>query len=475
MPDALSITQVVAVTTPMLFPKSSDENITWPALLPPQAAAVLAVQYQLHQSQWWPVDAIRAQQLRQLEQLLQYSRRHVPFYREQLKKINYKRSSCLAWDVWDTIPLLSRDTLQGLGKGLLSTAIPKQHGKPFEIQTSGSTGKPITVFGNDLTTFFWRAFNLREHLWHKRDFSGKLAAIRFVGENQAKAPNGLRQAGWGPSTDIVYKTGPCVVLDIKSSIGAQAEWLLREQPSYLLTHPTNLLALAEHFKHADNKPGALRELRTLSETMTPEIRKVCREVFGLKITDIYSTREVGYIALQCPEHEQYHVQSENVLVEILDDANRPCLPGEIGRVVVTSLHNFATPLIRYDLGDYAEVGEACPCGRGLPTLKRIMGRVRNMLTMPNGKQSWPVFSYKKLQEILPFRQLQGIQHTLTDIEIRLVSVQQANSQEEKRLTEILQESFGYPFRLRFTYPDEISRTKGGKYEEFISHVGKQST
>ena len=117
---------------------------------------------------------------------------------------------------------------------------------------------------------------------------------------------------------------------------------------------------------------------------------------------MYSSQEVGYIALECPTGESYHVQAENVLVEVLDDQDRPCSPGDVGRVVVTALHNFATPLLRYDIGDYAEVGAPCPCGRGLPALRRIMGRQRNMALLPTaaaaGRRSswraptkWPTF------------------------------------------------------------------------------------
>ena len=125
-------------------------------------------------------------------------------------------------------------------------------------------------------------------------------------------------------------------------------------------------------------PG-LREVRTLGEASTPDLRALCREAWGVPLVDVYSAEEVGYIALQCPEHEHYHVQAESVLVEILDERGAPAPPGETGRVVVTDLHNFAMPLVRYEIGDYAEVGEPCACGRGLPVLRRIVGRVRNML------------------------------------------------------------------------------------------------
>ena len=88
---------------------------------------------------------------------------------------------------------------------------------------------------------------------------------------------------------------------------------------------------------------------------------------------MYSCEEAGYIALQCPQAEHYHCQSESVLVEVLDDEGRPCTPGQVGKVVLTALHNFAMPLIRYENQDYAEVGPPCACGRGLPVKRADNG------------------------------------------------------------------------------------------------------
>src|SRR5262249_57510260 len=109
------------------------------------------------------------------------------------------------------------------------------------------------------------------------------------------------------------------------------------------------------------------------------------------------------------------VQSENLLLEVLDERGRPCGPGETGRVVVTTLHNFAMPLIRYAIGDYATVGPPCPCGRGLPVLTRIMGRARNMLTLPDGKQIWPYFAGENLSGLAPTRQYQLVQTSRTPL------------------------------------------------------------
>ena len=451
-------------------PKSSVQSITWPALPSPSASMLLAMQYMFEQTQWLEPQEIRENQLIQLNEILHYARRHVPFYRKRFKSL-LKAHTKLDWELWNNLPLLSRDDLQKKGGDtLLSTHIPSQHGKKTKVSTSGSTGKPVTVWQTELTNFFWRAFTLREHLWHRRNFSGKLAIIRFIKNDKAKAPNGLQLPGWGPSTNSIFETGPSCVLDIKTPIDQQAAWLIREQPHYMLTHPTNALALAGHFQKSGEQLPNLTEIRTLGETLPYETRKACKKAWGVSVKDMYSTREVGYIALQCPDHEHYHIQSENVLVEILDDQGNQCSPGQVGRVIVTSLNNFASPLIRYEVGDYAEAGESCPCGRGLPVINRVMGRVRNMLTLPTGECSWPVFNYSALSKIVPFKQLQVLQHALDKIELRIIAEKEVQREQEQQIRKTIQEALNYPFEVILSYPDEILRTKGGKYEEFISYV-----
>ncbi|MCK5795066.1 MAG: phenylacetate--CoA ligase family protein, partial [Anaerolineales bacterium] len=446
------------------------QGIDWPPITNSRAAAHLAMQYQLEQTQWLEIEEIRNRQLQQLNLLWHYACRNVPYYHQRLQLLPFNEQEPLTWDHWRHIPLLTRDDIQTAKDSLLSRNLPAKHGKPFKTQTSGSTAKPLTVWHSVLTTFFWRAFTLREHFWHQRDFAGKLAAIRFINNEKARAPHGLQLEGWGASTDIVLKTGSACFLDIKTPLEQQAAWLVREQPMFLLSYPTNILALVNYFKNSGEKLDKLQEVRTFGETVTAETRELCKEVWGVELTDMYSTREVGYIALQCREQRQYHVQAENVLVEILRDDGSLCKPGEIGKVVVTPLHNYASPLIRYDIGDYAESGEPCTCGRGLPVIKKIMGRVRNMLTLPTGQQYWPSFNYKGLTGVVPYRQIQICQHTVSELEFRLVVDEKVSPDQEHQMVEIIHKALQYPFAISFTYTDAIPRTKGGKYEEFISHV-----
>jgi phenylacetate-CoA ligase len=153
---------------------------------------------------------------------------------------------------------------------------------------------------------------------------------------------------------------------------------------------------------------------------------------------------------------------------VLNDAGQPCLPGEVGRVVITDLHNYATPLIRYEIRDYAEVGPVCSCGRGLATLKRIMGRRRNMVTLPDGSRHWPLVGAHRYREVADIRQYQLIQHGVDDIEIRLL-VSPLTPVQEAAITTLAHQALGHPFKLRFSYFEhELPGTGNGKFEEFIS-------
>jgi phenylacetate-CoA ligase len=300
------------------------------------------------QTQWLDGDHRRV--------LFAHAARTVPFYGERFAAV-LRRGEIAA------------------GDAVLATAdLPASHGKRYGIETSGTGGRPVSLFGTEVTGAFWRAGVMREHLWHDRRLDGKLAAIRRAPPGAAMAPLGLNSASWGPASGSVYPTGPAVLLNVASALPAQLDWLLREDPDYLISLPSNLIGLAKLCLARGVRLPRLAQVMAVGEPVTPELRAAVREAWGVPVKDSYSCEEAGYLAIQCPLHEVLHVQSENVLLEIVDDAGRPCRPGEAGRVLVTSLHNFATPLIRYDLGDLAEAGAPCACGRGLPVIARVLGR-----------------------------------------------------------------------------------------------------
>lgn len=449
---------------------SGVPGISWPAIPNLRASQLLALQFQLEQSQWLPPEEIERRQIRQLGILLNHAYQAVPFYRERLEGAGLIPGRIKGPGDWRKIPLLKRVDIQSAGKSLLATKAPKEHGAPGYSTTSGSSGAPVTVVGTAVTRLFWNAFILRQHLWHRRNFTLKLATIRHFDEPHSNEVQ-IVTDNWGSGTVGIVATGPAVSLNIREPVAEQADWLERQNPGYLLSYPSNLFALARHFTESGRQLTKLREVRSFGEILEPHVRVACREAWGVPVTDAYSSQEVGYMAMQCPQHEYYHVQSEGVLIEVLDEHGNPCQPGEIGRVVVTSLHNFRMPLLRYDIGDFAEVGESCDCGRGLPVLKRIVGRQRNMFRLPSGEQFWPTFDFGGTpKDLPPIRQFQVVQRSQEEVEAILVVFRPLSDDEEQRIKSLLTRSLRHPFQIKLTYTDNIPPGPTGKYEDFRSDV-----
>jgi phenylacetate-CoA ligase len=450
------------VDDPISFFRSDLPGAVWPAIPATDGAQALALQFQLERSQWHTPEQLGEAQYRQLDTLLRHAYASVPYYRERWKGV-YDPDLPLTPERFARLPVLTRRALQQHFEALKSAAPPPAHGAPGETSTSGSTGMPVRVLKTPLTDLVWQSCVLREHLWHRRDPTARLAVIRHnieAGEAQ----------GWGPAIDIVAKTGPAALLPVSVEVGAQLRWLEEQQPDYLLTYPSNLADLAGLAMARGTRLTRLREARTLGEVVTPELRALCRKAWNVAVVDAYSAQEVDYLGLQCPDHEHYHVPSEFVLVEVLDRRGRQCAPGQTGLVAATPLHNFAMPLVRYMVGDYAEVGGRCPCGRGLPVLARIMGRVRNMLRLASGESYWPLFGAKTFSEIAPVLQCQFVQKNFHLIEARLVSAERLTAEQEERLRGHVLARLPAGLQLAFKYVSEIPRSAGGKYEDFVSEV-----
>jgi phenylacetate-CoA ligase len=451
--------------------RSQVSHLTWPGLPSPEGAQLLAMLDQLDQTQWWLPEVLWHHQQQQLQVLLQHACQTSPFYQSRiLPYVNPQRP--FTREQWQQLPLLTRQDLRKAGDSIYSQQVPAAHGSIHLNQTSGSTGEPVKVRGTGLTNLFWRVFTLREHRWHQRDFSAKLAVIRAAGAGQSfgEPPDGLTLPNWGAPVNVVYNTGPACTLDIGTDIKVQAQWLHRQNPDYLLTYPSNLSALLDHCAATGITLPQLKQVRTIGEMLSADIREKCDRIWQVPIVDTYSSQEIGYIALQCPSCDRYHTLSEGLLVEVLDEHNRPCKPGEIGKLVLTSLLNFATPLIRYEIQDYAQVAEPCACGRGLMTLERIVGRERNLITLPTGERYWPMTGFKKFNQIAPIRQYQFVQTTLTTLEIRLVCDQPLSKAQEQQLTDAIHEAVKYPFALNFQYFSLLPKKANGKFEEFISQL-----
>lgn len=444
---------------------------TWPVIPTAAAATQLAIQIQLEYSQWLDEATIRKQQFNQVRNLLKHALEQVPYYRERLAGFKIPVNGDLSMSEWQQVPLLVRSDIQDAGEALLARSLPsREHGPVNKIQTSGSTGMPITAYGTSPTRLLWNAITLRDHIWQKRDLDQKLAAIRPEGKQEPG--RSIEFGNWGLGTNLLVRTGKSLMLSSSTPIDEQAEWLYNNQPAYLLSLPSNIIELGRYMQGQKRSLSGLKQIRTYGEVAGDEVYDIANRVWNAPVSDMYSCSEAGYISLQCPQHRHQHVQSENLIVEIIDDEGNVCKAGETGRVVLTTLHNFAAPLIRYVLGDYAIAGKPCDCGRGLPVIERVLGRERNMLTLPSGQTHYPSFPAEIFTSVAPVRQFQLRQKSVDHIEVRLVSERTLKAAEEQDLIRNLQERLRYPFQITLHQVEIIERSVSGKFEDFISDIKK---
>jgi phenylacetate-CoA ligase len=442
--------------------KSGTPGIEWPPIATGPAAVLLAYVHQCEDSQWFSPADIARNQHAQLGLLAEHAARHSPAFRKRLADAGLKPADLGTPSGLARLPPIVRRDMQNAPDGLFCDAVPQEHGHVSENRSTGSTGEPVMVKRTMIGQLDWLAMTMRDHFWWRRDFSWREAAVR------AHIPAYAERESWGPPASLLFKTGPAARIPIETDIAEQVRLLRAFRPDTLIVHPSNALALADHCREHDLGLDSLKQVRMFGETLWPHVSEQVGAFFGAAVTDCYSSQEVGYIALQCPESLQYHVCAESVLVEILDEVGNPCREGEQGRVTLTDLHNFATPIVRYDIGDYAEQGGRCTCGRGLPTIARVIGKERNLILMPDGRRFWPLVGIYRVREVAPVRRYQFIQHDRERIEVRLVVDDGFVPAHEDNLREMIHRILRHPFALEFTYlPGPMPTGPGGKFEQFI--------
>jgi len=444
-------------------PYSAAPGIAWPAIPAARAARELALQFQLDQSQWWSPAELERAQLGQIGRLLAHAFEHSTFWHERLLAAGYRRGAPVTPGWFEQIPVLAREDVRGRFDDLCCRHVPPDHGEVQEGGTTGSTGMPVQIRDTALNHLLWRAMTLRDALWHGRDLSARFAAVR------SKASRST-QPSWGPPFDTLYPTGPLATIGLGEDADTVFAWLNTEDPAYLLAYSNIVRTLALRSIETGRRPRSLRAVCTLGEVLPDDLRALVREAWGVPLTDVYSANEVGYMALQCPCCEHYHVQSENVRLEVVDDAGRPCPPGVAGRVVVTALHNFAFPLVRYRIGDYAVPGEPCACGRGLPVLTRIRGRTRNMLRLPGGSSIWPTIRSDLWSTVPAIRQFQLRQRSLERVDVEVVTDRPLTPDEEREIVSGLEARVGHGLGFDVRRVEAIARGPGLKYEDVVCEV-----
>jgi phenylacetate-CoA ligase len=369
-------------------------------------------------------------------------------------------------DAWSSIPILTRAEAVANRERLFARTVPPEVGPTLDGITSGSTGYPFPYRRSNITLVAAQALNERMYRWWKVDGRKPFARIAFDRTKTAGPPDGTTLPGWHSAHPGV----PHYFLSTAADIRTQMQWLAQRKPAYLASY-SNLL---KEIARASGRPGPKLKFELLfsfGTVVDEEARDLCRRRLGAEIADTYGADEVGHFASQCPHCNEYHVSAEATRVEVLRDDGSPAAPGEIGRVIVTSLYNYAQPLIRYEPGDLAEAGaEQARCRRGLRSLRRILGRYRNVFRFRDGTVRSPSPERFGVRDLIPMRQSQVIQLDFDRIEIRFVPDGRDFPIDLPALTERIRSVLGQRVDVNVCRVDRIDRSPSGKYEDCISLV-----
>ena len=450
---------------PIPSPSTPIEGIVWPSITARGVPGLANLIRSLAASQWLSAEELERNALRQLAITARYCERESPFFAERLKHAGLTPTDVAAPGGLSALPPMTRRQIQDAGEALFCRNVPESHMPTRERRTSGSTGEPLAVRRTEVGNLLGQALTMRDYLWQGSDFTAPLLIIRAGLTEPVETPD------WGPPVSFFHPSAPAASLPITTPVAEQAARLHRMAPGTLVSFPNNLAALVDELVATGSPLPSVRSVRTFGETLTDDVRQRTKSCFGVDVVDNYSASEAGMIAAQCPDCGTYHVMSDALIVEVLDDSGKPCGPGEVGRVVITDFTNFATPIIRYEIGDYAEVGDPGTCGRGLSVLRRIVGRTRNLMILPDGRRQWPLTGYDRFREIAPIFQFQFVQTDRTTIEVHLVTARDLTDDEERALSDVILAALGHPFRLELRYHSApLQRSASGKSEEFVCRV-----
>jgi phenylacetate-CoA ligase len=206
--------------------------------------------------------------------------------------------------------------------------------------------------------------------------------------------------------------------------------------------------------------------------LIPSERKVIEEAFLCKVTDLYGCEEVGLIASECEMHNGMHINMENNYVEFVDYQGNHVLPGQEGAIVVTSLLNRAMPIIRYKIEDIGILSERiCSCGRHLPLLEKVRGRVADFLVRKDSSLVAGVSLVERTLTAIPgIDQMQIIQEDMDNITLTLVKNERFTEETQRELEKEFRGVFGTEMAIHFHYVPSIPPEHNGKYRFSISKV-----
>lgn len=420
---------------------------------------------ELNKTQWYKPEMLRRFQESRLRALVRHAYNNVPYYHKVFKERNIRPENVKTIEDLKEIPILTKDDVRNHFCELIAAnARDYQYGKG---KTSGSTGKPLTFYLDQQNREIEYATQWRQRRWANVDFNSRIASLRGFRGNL----RWINLQGGKPfwKVNALSKELEFNIFGLEErTLKMQINRLRKFRPRLIEGYPSAIELFAQYILECNTRDISPAAVQTSSETLSSRQRAVIEEAFRCKVYDWYSQSEYVVAAGQCPEGN-YHIV-ESGIMEFIKDGEQVS-EGEVGEIIGTGLYNYSIPFIRYritDLGRYSK--EECNCGRGLPIVQSLEGKVYDSILAPNGKVHTGVsVAYFWEKEIVPFtpnvERAHIIQKTRNRVLIEIVKKEGYSDLETQTIVRGLKSLLGSEIQVEFKCLDSLPTGRKWRFTE----------
>lgn len=418
-------------------------------------------------NQWKTYDELKEDQEKQLQSLIHFVYRNVPYYHKLFDDLKLSPDDIKKIEDLQKLPTLTKDIIKQNWEVFKPVNLNTM--KYYANTTGGSTGTPLQYRLLKYDRFLSGALLYRGWGNAGYELGDKMVFLAGTSLNVGSKPFIVKKAH-----EVARNIKKLSAIDMDDHEMLKYTKIINSfKPKFVRGYASSIDFFAKYIEDNDISINSPSAIFTTAEKLYPHMRQRISSAFGCEVYDGYGLNDGGVGAYECKEHNGLHVDTERSIMEIVSDDGRQISCGE-GKILATSLHNYAMPLIRYETGDLGDItDDVCSCGRHSMLLKNIVGRDKELLVTPAGKYvhgatlyTYIISEFKDSNEII---ECQIIQKNKDSIIFNMVCKNNFDMSQLDNVRDIVRKrSDGWEVEFRIL--DEIERTKAGKYKFIISEL-----
>lgn len=419
----------------------------------------------VEESQYWNNDQIQDYQIAKLQPLIVHAFKDVPQYQKIFKSIGMIPDDIKTINDLKYLPIIHKQEVMDATEEFL--AVNYKIFKASKHHTGGTTGIPFSYYTDRNAWALNWALKMRTFDWAGFHYGDDRLGVMAGGSLNPNTRMSISHRLWRFANN--YYTMPITHMD-GEIMKEYATQLAKQRIQFLRGYPSAINTFSEYLNER-NQRIALKGIFTTAEMLLPHQRDSIKKAFGCDIFDTYGCGDGMGHATECEKHEGLHICHETSIMEIVDSNGNEVKEGKEGEIVLTSLYDYAMPLIRYAPGDRAvKLTHKCSCGRQMPLIK-IIGRTSDAFTLANGTiLNGLSLPYEELTEDL--RRFQIIQEASDSVTLKLEPKHTLESEKIDRYYKLMQYHCGEGINIDIEIVDKIEVPSSEKFRYVISRIKK---